>query len=309
MNTFLRFIAIVLTLSFLPLSTQAKDRSCMWINVNSGEPVNFSALLDYLNHSDVIFLGERHTIDRHHEIQANIVDELGNKTQKLIVGFEQIEAKDQPILDQYNRGELTFEEFAKKIGWKKYWSNYNDYKAILGNTRRNKGWVIGLNAPRMLIRTVARKGLDNLSSQERAQLPENINTDDPEYSAHLKKIMMGMFAMMPGRFSKMNIKARLEKMVTAQICRDETMANNIYKYLENEKFKNYKAVIILGSGHCNYGFGTVQRLKRRMPKLKETVIVMSESGDLYKGTMKKKQKISRYKVNRPIADFINVKER
>lgn len=294
-------------------SVNAEKRTSMWIDVQEGEPVTFNEVVNNLEMSKVIYLGERHTIQRHHDIQAKIVDELGKKGIHLVVGFEQIEAKDQPSLDKYCDGKISFEEFAKKISWGKYWNNYKDYKDIMETARRYKARLIGLNAPKLLIRKIGRKGLKSLTPAERAQLPRKINTNDPAYAVHLRKIMMGMVRVMPAIFKNIKMSAKIDKMLVAQMTRDEMMASQIYKFLKQAAYKNYKAVVILGSGHINYGFGTPQRVRRRMPNVIESIIVMSSSGDIKMAKMKacrikraSKTRKKKSKINKPIADYLHV---
>lgn len=288
----------------------AEKRANMWIDVQGGEPVTFNEVVNNLEASKVIYLGERHTIRRHHDIQAEIVDELGKKGIHLVVGFEQIEAKDQPWLDKYCDGKISFEEFAKKISWGKYWDNYKDYKDIMENARHYKARLLGLNAPRLLIRKVGRKGLKSLTPVERAQLPKKINTNDPNYGVHLREVMMGMVRIMPAIFKNVKMSAKIDKMIAAQMTRDEMMASQIYKFLAQPAHKNYKAIIILGSGHINYGFGTPQRVRRRMPKVTESIIVMSSSGDIKMAKMKtphgKRASKRNSKINKKIADYLHV---
>jgi uncharacterized iron-regulated protein len=292
-------------------SVSAEKRASIWIDVQEGEPVTFNEVVNNLEKSKLIYLGERHTIQRHHDIQAKIVDELGKKGISLVIGFEQIEAKDQPWLDKYCDGKISFEEFAGKISWGKYWNNYKDYKDIMENARRYKARLIGLNAPRLLIRKIGRKGLKSLTLAERAQLPEKINTNDPAYGAHLREIMMGMVKIMPAIFKNVKMSAKINKMLAAQMTRDEMMASQIYKFLAQPAHKNYKAIIILGSGHVNYGFGTPQRVRRRMPRVTESIIVMSSSGDIKMAKMKmphakRTLKTRKSKINKPVADYLHV---
>jgi len=35
-----------------------------------------------------------------------------------------------------------------------------------------------------------------------------------------------------------------------------------------------------GDGHCSYGYGTVSRLKNRLPRVEVRIVIMPESGDV-----------------------------
>ena len=58
-------------------------------------------MLDDLTQADILFLGERHTVSRHHEWQFKVVDALAAKGKKLVLGMEMMEKRFQPQLDQY----------------------------------------------------------------------------------------------------------------------------------------------------------------------------------------------------------------
>ena len=77
--------------------------SSVWIDVYTGEPLPYEAVLRDLATADVIYLGERHTLERHHALQAAILTDLVQQAIPLALGLEQIESWQQPSLDRYNR--------------------------------------------------------------------------------------------------------------------------------------------------------------------------------------------------------------
>jgi uncharacterized iron-regulated protein len=182
-----------------------------------------------------------------------------------------VEAFSQSALDRYAAGELTFDELAEAIDWGKRWSNYDDYRPLLETGRRHDARFVALNARSEIIRRIGREGLAALSDEMRQQLPNDINTDDPVYAEHLKRVMGVMAAAMPDR---------MDKMVEAQIARDEMMAEMLCRHLNPADSPRTTAVVICGSGHVNYGLGTVQRVRRRMPNLDDRIVIMSASGDV-----------------------------
>ena len=54
----------------------AADRPLMWIDSCEGEPVEVAQAIKDLATARVIYLGERHTLERHHATQAKVIDEL-----------------------------------------------------------------------------------------------------------------------------------------------------------------------------------------------------------------------------------------
>jgi uncharacterized iron-regulated protein len=73
---------------------------------------------------------------------------------------------------------------------------------------------------------------------------------------------------------------RMDSMVEAQIARDETMAESLVRFLARPECQGRIAVVICGSGHVNYGFGTAQRVRRRMPEIEDRIVILSASGDV-----------------------------
>ncbi|NLE39973.1 MAG: ChaN family lipoprotein [Pirellulaceae bacterium] len=258
----------------LPEAEQEKvgsKRLECWVDLYRGEPIPFDAVLADLAGIRVIYLGERHGLARHHEIQRRIVQELAHRKVPLVLALEQMEAVYQPELDRYNRGEIDFDELAKATDWSNRWAEYESYRGVLDAARKANAPVLALNARRETIRQVARSGgVDKLDEATRGGLPGEMQLDDPVYEK-LLNLYLGVHATaMPGR---------LRPMIEAQIARDEAMASVLSEYLKSEQGRGRTAVVLCGAMHCSYGLGTPARVRGRMPDAKERIILMSESGD------------------------------
>ena len=72
---------------------------------------------DILAKADVVYIGEAHTIRRHHELQLRLLQELFARGVPLTLCLEQLEAADQPAVDRYARGETDFASLVREIGW------------------------------------------------------------------------------------------------------------------------------------------------------------------------------------------------
>jgi len=252
-------------------SAESGGRFSLWVDAATGEPVAFEAVVEDLSRADVTYLGERHTIQRHHRVQTEVIHALGKDGHALVIALEQVEAFNQPSLDRYAEGELTFEQLAREMNWSERWENHLDYRPILEAGRQYAARFIGLNARQEIIRKIGRRGLASLSDGERKQLPRRMDTNDPVYSAHLRRVMAVMAAAMP---------QRMAYMIEAQIVRDETMAAALCAFLTGPGNQRYKAIVICGSGHVSYGLGTAQRVRRRLPDVNERIVLLSASGDV-----------------------------
>lgn len=295
-----RILLICSCIGLTGCSTVSSKRASIWVDMRSGEPVVYEALLRDLSGVDVVYLGEKHTLQRHHDVQQQMVEAMSRCGRPVVVGFEMIEKKDQPALDRYASSQLDFEGLAEAIQWSAQWSNYAQYKAIFETARQNRMVLIGLNAPRQIIRQIGRSGFESLDDSAREQLPEQMNFDDEMYRMHLRDVMQAMPSAMP---------ERMNSMIQAQMTRDEMMAHTLVEYLQANAQRSVLALVICGSGHVNYGMGTARRVADRMPQLRSRIIVMSASGDIHAaGSVPQMRPFneSRTEMPVPIADYVYV---
>lgn len=297
------FVAAIFILS----NCYADDRASLWVDLYKGEPIAFDDMITDLTSVQMVFIGEAHRVERHHNVQREIVQALFASGKKVLLGIEMLEAEYQETLDKFNRHEINFDELADQTEWAINWKNYADYKQILETVIANQGKIAALNANAGIIRSIGRNGLDSLKEEERNTLPTVMNFDDPLYEKWLNQIML---VHMP--FTE----DMLWKVYQAQVARDEQMAYQMakaWKALDNQK--DWIGVILCGSGHCSYGNGTVSRLLRHLPDVKDRVVLMSESGDTVLTEQEKEMtrdiEISHEDLrflNRPIADYLYVTE-
>jgi uncharacterized iron-regulated protein len=266
------FVILISTFVISTLVRAEPPRTSLWIDLVEGEPVDYRTMLDDLAGVRVVYLGERHTVVRHHAAQAEIVAGLASRKRPLVLGLEQIEAEQQPIVERFNRGELDFEKLADALQWGRRWRGYEQYRPVLEAARRHNVPVLGLNARSETIRQVARGGgVAKLAPELRRQLPAEIQLDDAPYRRLLELQMAVHMAATP---------ERLRPMIEAQIARDEAMADTLARYLQSEQGRGRTAVVICGGGHVAYGLATVSRVRRRMPGVKDRIVLFSESGDV-----------------------------
>jgi uncharacterized iron-regulated protein len=282
------------------------ERASLWIDVYQGEPVWHEEVLEDLATARAIYLGERHTLQRHHEMQTKILTDLAQKGIPLAVGLEQMEASQQPQLDRYNRGEIDFEQLAALTAWPKRWQNYQQYRPILEAARKWKAPVVALNAASESIRQVVRSGgIDRLAPTARKDLPAKIQVDDPPYEK-LLSLQMKVHVAATAR--------TLRPMIEAQIARDEAMAEALARFLESEQGRGRKMLVLCGAGHVAYGLGLPPRVRRRLPDIKDRIVLFSESGEVRLSPEERAQaraiEISHEQLRevcRPIADYLWVK--
>lgn len=308
-----RTAALLATLTFAAiagttagLSAAESPRCSLWVDVYLGEPLPYQDVLEDLATVRVVYLGECHALKRHHAIQAKVLSDLADKGVPLVLGLEQMEAFQQPALDRYNRGEIDFDQLAKETDWANRWSNYADYRTIVETARKRKIPVIALNARAETIRQVARSGgVAGLDAKARGELPAEIQLTEPLYEKLLNLELMVHMAATP---------ERLRPIREAQMARDAKMASVLTGYLKSEAGKGRTAVVLCGAGHVSYGLGTVSRVRRRMPGVKDRIVLLSQSGDLElspeEEAMAREIVISHEQlreIDQPVADYLQVR--
>ena len=296
-----------LLLAGMARPASAGETRDLWLDLYRGEEVDETTLLDDLATAGVIYIGEIHTIERHHEAQAALLAELAKQGRPLALGLEQIEARDQPAVDRFNRGELDFEGLAEAIQWPKQWKNYEQYRPLCEIARKNGIPLRALNAPAGIIRAIGRGGLAALPAGERAQLPKDIVTDDPAYEKLMNLMLAVHMSMAPDK---------LRPVFEAQVARDETMAENIARAMRDHDGTARAVVVICGRGHVNYGLGTPDRVRRRVPDAVQRILLVTESGELVLNAREKAMARDvdiRHEdlraLGRPLADYLQIHPR
>ena len=286
-------------------SAAAADRPLLWIDAYEGEPAEYAKVVEDLGKARVVYLGERHTLERHHATQARVIADLAKGGAALVVALEPLETSQQPSIDRFNRGEIDFDGLAAAIDWAERWPNYKQYHPVLEAARKAKAPVIGLSPSSEVIRGVARGGgVKGLDAKLRKELPADMDLADPVYEKLLAAQLMVHVAASP---------ERLRPMIEAQIARDEAMSAALADYLGTEAGRSRKAVVVCGSGHVAYGLGTPQRVRRRLGDANDRIVVLADCGDVRLSAEEKAAarpvEISHdllRQIGRPLADYLEI---
>jgi len=272
------------------------------VDVLFGEPIPLEAMLDDLATVMVIYLGEIHTIARHHRIQTELLRRLSSKGVKLALGMEMFSEDQQAALDRWQKGKAGFRELVKDLGEEK-WTNLKDYQSLITTARKLGVPIVGLNAPDDLVRKTAREGLDGLSESERAQVPPGVTEVNPQYDRLLRLRL---------KVHKAFKHRAMENIIVAQCVRDATMARALVRFLDSAEGEGRTMLVVAGSGHMNYGFGIPERVEALRP-MPHRIAILSESGELVLSEFEKKHSVPveiRHEdlrfIRAPIADYLLV---
>jgi uncharacterized iron-regulated protein len=298
-------VGILLFLMACPAASPAAlARPALWVDAIEGEPLTFDELLGELESARVVYLGEFHSIPRHHELEKKILQGLARRGKSLVLAMEQFDFTAQPALDQFNSGAINLQGLVRQSHWDKQWAAHTNYHALLLVARRHGIPVLALNARTKTIRAIAFHGLAGLSVEQRRELPQRIVTRDPLYQRLLNRELSVHMAFKPDQ---------LHSVFEAQVARDETMASRLVAFLNSPAGRGRTAVVICGQGHCEFGFGVPERVARRVPGIRQRIVLFSESGDLHLSAKERKESrevdISHQflrDLSRPPADFFQI---
>jgi len=258
------------------------------LKLPAGEKISFQQLMNDLQGARVVFIGESHDQIEHHQIQVRILKDLLARGREVAVGMEMFGRSQQPVLDRWSRGLLTEEEFLQEVQWEKTWSmDYQLYRPILDEAKSHHLKVVGLNVERDLVRKVAQNGIEKLSPEDTAKLPE-IGPVDKEHLAYIKTIYKDHQGGSAEKF---------KHFYQAQILWDEGMAETLSQFLNSSEGAGKTVVVIAGSGHIVFDFGIPKRFYRRTPLPYQTLVLKTWEKNLDEG-------LSISGVSKPLANYL-----
>ncbi|EGQ7905031.1 ChaN family lipoprotein [Vibrio alginolyticus] len=237
----------------------------------SGEHIALSKLPIELQQADVILIGEWHTHAGVHRFQTDMLKQLTSYDRSLALSMEQFTRDKQPVVDAYLRGEIGEQYLMKQAN---AWPNYeSDYRPLVEFAKQKNLPVIAANAPKSIVRCIGRQGLDyinKLDDDQRMFIAQAINTGSSPYK---EKFMASMHHGKP---------EQTEKQFAAQVTWDETMAESIVSYLDDNP--GAQVVHVAGKFHTEQGLGTAASILSRNSSLKVVVIsptdnVLSDNTD------------------------------
>ncbi len=229
-----------------------------------GDRISFSQLINDLNTTRVIFMGETHDQIEHHRIEMKVLQELLEEGKDVVVGMEMFERSQQPILDHWSQGLLTEEEFLKEVKWETTWGmDYNLYKGILDEIKSHHLKVLGLNIERDLVRKVAQSGMGGLSLEDKEKLPEMDLTDRQH-----RRSIASIYESHHGGSAK-----DFEKFYEAQCLWDEAMAETLSQFLQSPEGRGKTVLVFAGRGHVVFDFGIPKRFYRRTSIPYKTIVL------------------------------------
>jgi uncharacterized iron-regulated protein len=198
----------------------------------------------------LLLVGEEHTDMEVHRIERRILSDLHESGRRVVVGLEMYPYPEQGWLNEWTAGRLSEDAFLEGSGWYRNWGyNWLYYRDIFLFARDNRLRMLAVNAPREVVAAVRKKGLEGLTAEEAAHIPEQIDTKSTEYLRLFKS-----------NFEDESFHAAMtdegwQAMLDAQCTWDATMGWNAVRALAGDADPKTILVLLVGSGHVQYGLG------------------------------------------------------
>lgn len=280
LRIFMRTIVLVLVALIpgpAPGSDDSTRRFQVWqvLDVATGQPVEFDEWVKALARQDVIYLGEEHHNRFHVDAAVKILQALLTLDRHPGLALEMFSWDGQAALDRYvQEDSLPRDRFLAESHWNENWGgSFDDYEPLMALARHRGISVVALNAPRPLVRKVATRGLEAaLRDQEMERWPIKDETFVRD-TAYRDRIV-GQLTRCHGGLSDEGY----DRMYEASLFRDEAMASTIASYLKKESAakddRGLPLVSYTGGGHIQYQLPIPNRVRRRMPDVKQASVYM-----------------------------------
>lgn len=232
------------------------------ISAQTGKTVTFDELMNDLDNSQIVFIGERHDNPSHHDIQLKIIEAVFKNHHSMKVGMEMFDRSYQPVLDLWSAGLLQEENFLRKVHW--YANKEMDfalYRNILLFIKENRIKIVALNIPFHIPGRIRVGGIDNLSDDDKRYLPKEIDTSNTAHRNYVEQ----KFWQHP-----FSARDKFDDFYMAMCVWDEIMAESIASDLGNKKI-----VVLTGNGHIQYKYGIPDRTFRRTGASFRTIYLAS----------------------------------
>jgi uncharacterized iron-regulated protein len=252
------------------LSASAILTSFFWLNypdqlISLAEitPSNQNEIieLEELQSNQVIYLGENHDNAEDHAQQLNIITQLqqDHHDHQLVIGMEMFQRPFQPILDRYLAQEISEQELRKQTEYDNRWGfDWEFYAPILRYAQAQQIPLIALNTPAEITRKVAETGINSLTGNDFRHIPPlpEIKLDNLEYRQAIAEVYSQHVQDGQGNSKD------LDNFFAAQVLWDETMAEAIASYYQNQP--QSQIVVLVGKAHVMKDYALPDRVERRI---------------------------------------------
>jgi len=229
------------------------------------QPAKPSAFFEQIDKAQVIFLGEHHDNQRHHQIQLEVLQHLVKQGKQPILAFEAFSQAQTSSLMNYGQGSKNSSAKAlhRLIGGSKQW---DVYRPLLSYAKKMNLELAGIDLDVDLKSRLTHKPVSQLTHLEVKGLPQ-VNPSSLAY----QQVMHKRFTEGHCGWSSPEL---LKGLYRVWEFRNQAMAEAISTLVRPEKV----VVVILGSGHLEFGQGTLSRFRHLRPEVQTFDLALMEVG-------------------------------
>lgn len=224
-----------------------------------GELITPAELARRLEGVRILFVGEEHTDLDAHRVQARVIEALHRAGRRVLIGLEMFPVTEPEMLDRWREGLFTEKGFVQLADWYENWGYpWAYYREIFLYARDNGLELRGVNVPREIVSTVRTKGMEALTSEQRALLPASIDVTDESFRRLFRASFEGDDALHAQLTDE-----QLQGMLRAQATWDAAMGWNAAQAVQKTGDSNAIIVVLIGAGHVSYGLGAERQIRAR----------------------------------------------
>jgi uncharacterized iron-regulated protein len=243
-------------------------------------PTPFSALLETMKSSTVIYLGETHDNPAHHHIEQQVIFQLIGQGIRPALGFEFFSREQTSHLIRYRNGgkkdaasrghsnSVAAETLLRaQLGWQSNRdTDWQRFLPILRKTRELQLPIFGADLSGGLKVSLSRYGYDGLNAVEKLTATRT-TFDDPVFRDW-------MLQRLRAAHCGWGDASYLQRLYETWLARNEAMAEAIVAMARENP--GQPVVVILGSGHLEYNQGVYERVHKLMPEARQLNIRMHQ---------------------------------
>ena len=230
---------------------------------------DFESMLADLARADAVFVGEQHDDANTHRLELAIVEGLTRRGVSVVVALEMFERDVQSQVEGYAVGRITEEQFLKDSRpWPRYAS---DYRPLIEFAKAHHLPIVASNVPRRIASDVSKNGMPAI---------EKLGSDDRAFAA--REVLCPTSGDYYQRFGEAmgGHEGANANFYFAQCVKDETMGESVATAFQKNATGRVTIVHVNGAFHSDFGEGTADSARRRMPGRRIAVVSMLPVDDL-----------------------------
>ena len=230
---------------------------------------DFETMLADLARADAVFVGEQHDDANTHRLELAIVEGLTRRGVSVVVALEMFERDVQSQVEGYAAGRITEEQFLKDSRpWPRYAS---DYRPLIEFAKAHHLPIVASNVPRRIASDVSKNGMPAI---------EKLGSDDRAFAA--REVLCPTSGDYYQRFGEAmgGHEGANANFYFAQCVKDETMGESVATAFQKNATGRVTIVHVNGAFHSDYGQGTAEAARRRLPGRRIAVVTIVPVGDL-----------------------------